>query len=90
MLYSKITHGWVEQIYDFDGNCLGQKFMADDSKQIERRAYRQKEDGPMQPGQLEHDQIIEHPEDLQFIDEKERYCDFTMVQPAEMGLIPRK
>ena len=84
MLYSKILHGWVEAVYTFDGDCIKVKFVQDDSKPIDRRILRQKSDGPQQPDEFEHDELIDpeqYPQIIEDIECKEKHVDIELVQP---------
>ena len=83
MLYSKILHGWVEALYDLDGNCLALKFVQNESEPVERRARREASDGPQQPDELEEDELIEEPSTLEEIEGLEKFVDIKMVQPPQ-------
>lgn len=83
MRYVKVIQGWCEVLYDFDGNPLACKFTQDDSKPVDRRALREEADGPQTPEQLEDDEVIEHVEDLEYIESKEKFFDLQMVQPVQ-------
>ena len=82
MYYTKITHGWCEQTFDFNGLCLEQRFISDDSKPIERRALL--EEGEVtSKGELEDDELIQHPADLQHLESIEKFCPLDMVDPPK-------
>ena len=65
MGYTKITQGWVEQVYDDEGNCIEQEFVPTDD--VDRRDAL--------------DESIEDVEWLAEIESKEKHCPFYMIQP---------
>ncbi len=79
--YVKVTTGLVEQVYDQHGYCISQEFMPIDSAEVERRIIRDETEG-IGKDELENDEIIEHPEDLEYIMQIEKHCPFDMVPPA--------
>jgi hypothetical protein len=81
MKYVKIIHGWVEQVYNLDGHCVEQKFVQNDSAPVERRALREDMDGDQTTDQLEDDEIIEHSEDVEYIESREKLCEIVIEQP---------
>ena len=80
--YIKVVQGVVEQVYDTDGYCIGQTFLPLESADVDRRICRD-ENAPLEEGELEDDEIIAHPEDIEQILQIEKYQDFDMVQPPE-------
>ncbi len=78
--YVKCTQGIVEQVYDVNGYCISQTFIPLDSADVDRRICRSDEE-QLEDGELEDDEVIEHPEDLEAIMQIEKHCDFEMVQP---------
>jgi hypothetical protein len=81
MLYAKEIQGWCEQIYDMHGNCISQRFVAKDSEPIVRRVQLKEGELP-QVGELEDEEVIEHPEDLAYLESIEKHC------PMEMAPVP--
>lgn len=79
-LYTKVTEGVVEQIYDDEGQCVGQQFVPFEGKATDRRMIRL--DGEeVGPDDLDNDEIIDHPEDIKALEERERFQPYDMVQP---------
>ncbi len=79
-LYTRITLGHVEQIYDEQGQCLGQAFIPYEEKPIDRRIIRL--DGEATDADaLEHDELIEHPEDIAALEKQEKFQPYDMIQP---------
>lgn len=64
-MYTKIIHGWVEQIYDSEGKPLEQTFVP--SGNVDRRD--------------ENDDPIEDPVAVAQVEDKEKLCATDMVQP---------
>ena len=83
MLYVKVIKGWCEITYNFEGKPLSTKFVQNESEQIERRAQRDASDGEQKEGQLEDDELVEHPDDIEYLESKEKYCHLEMVQPDQ-------
>lgn len=81
MLYTKVLHGWMELTYDFNGNCQSLEWVQNDSMPVERRALREESDGKQTESQLEDNEIIEHEDDLAFLESKEKFCDIIVQQP---------
>jgi hypothetical protein len=77
--YCKVVQGVVEQIYDQNGYCISQEFMPLDSADVDRRIIRNS-DTEIE-GELEDDEVIEHPEDLEYIMQIEKFQDFDMSTP---------
>ena len=78
--YIKCIQGVVEQVYDEDGYPLSQTFIPLDSAEVDRRIVRD-EDAPLEDGELEDDEVIEHPEDIEALLQIEKHCELEMVQP---------
>lgn len=86
-LYKKIVQGFCEQVYDEAGNCVSQEFLTYDEEPVERRYIRledEENDG------LEDDELIEHPEDLKMLVEREKFFPYEMSQPAAGKLTKEK
>jgi hypothetical protein len=77
--YRKVVQGLCEQVYDQNGYCISQSFTPLDAEDVERRIVRQEDQ--VADGELEDDETIEHPEDIEYILQIEKHCDFEMVQP---------
>jgi hypothetical protein len=84
-LYYKVIQGWVEQVYDEDGNCLRQEFVANESEPVERRII-VPEDAEPEEGELEDGELIEHDEDIADLESRERFVEASMIQP----ILPKK
>lgn len=83
-LYTKVIQGCVEQLYDDDGNCVSQEFVPFDGAPVDRRIYRPDDDPDEVPeGELAHDELIEHPDDIAWIESREKFCDTGMTQPPK-------
>jgi hypothetical protein len=80
-LYTKIVQGCVEQVYDDNGNCLSQEFVPFEGAPVDRRIMRA-EGEQIEEGDLENDEVIEHPEDIAAIEAVEKFQSFDMVQPT--------
>ncbi len=78
--YIKVIQGVVEQVYDHDGYCISQQFLPMESADVDRRIV-MPETVEIGDGELEDDEIIEHPEDIEAILQIEKHCDFEMMQP---------
>jgi hypothetical protein len=81
-LYRRIVHGYVEQVYDALGTCVSQEFVALESQPVERR-YVAPADAEAAEDELEDDELIEHPDDLETIEQVERFQPYDMVQPPK-------
>jgi hypothetical protein len=78
--YRKIVQGYIEQVYDEEGNCLSQEFFPHESAPVDRRIIRG-EDENVTDGELEDDEVIEHPEDIAALESVEKFCGTDLVQP---------
>ena len=83
--YIKVVQGVVEQLYDDEGNCLGQQFLPMESADVDRRIVRD-EDAALDDGELENDEVIEHPDDIEALLQIEKFQAFEMVQPPALPL----
>lgn len=79
--YTKCIQGVVEQVYDTDGYCISQTFIPLESAEVDRRICRD-DTADVGDGELEDDEIISHPEDVEMILQMEKYQAFDLVQPA--------
>lgn len=80
-LYTRVTEGVVEQIYDDLGNCVGQQFVPFEGKPIDRRVIRL-DDEEVGEEELQHDEVIEHEDDIKELESREKFFPFDMVQPV--------
>jgi len=71
----------VEQVYDHQGYCISQQFLTLETADVDRRIIREISDD-IDDSELEDDEVIEHPEDIEAILQIEKFCDYEMVLPT--------
>ena len=81
--YTKIIQGFVEIVYDEHGNPLEVEFVINPSQPVDRRAIRDDISDPrtVPEGQLGPEELIADPDDIQYLESREKHCELAMVQP---------